>query len=493
MDHSEEHDRIVAEISRSDAGTDPFAAAVRATRMPMVITDPTQVDNPIVFANDAFLRLTGYDRSEIVGKNCRFLQGPKSDSDTVSLIRQAIVDKVPVELDLLNYKKSGETFWNRVLISPVFDETGVLSYFFASQLDVTIEREKLVFLEQRGRDLEAQVAGRTAALRSSEDQLRFTLEAGELGYWTFDPITKAVTLSDRCRQHFGLKPDEPVTYQGLIERILPEDREGREKALRRAIQNGHDYTVEYRVRWPNGEVHWLQIRGRSHDHNGGPGPELAGVVLDITEQKRGEEARYFLMRELNHRIKNIMATVQSIVQQTLRQVSSTALAGTTITARLQSMAAAQDALIHGDGSEGNLRDVVEGTLRPFREAYDDRFQVNGPDVLIPSQTVLSLSMALHELTTNAIKYGALSNDKGRVTIKWGITGQGGEDEFWLRWEEREGPPVSPPANRGFGTRMIERILAANTSGAANLTFQPEGVVFETSAPVRQAEIASIAN
>lgn len=102
-------------------------------------------------------------------------------------------------------------------------------------------------------------------------------------------------------------------------------------------------------------------------------------------------------------------------------------------------------------------------------------------------------MALHELTTNAIKYGALSNDKGRVTIKWGIAGQGGEDEFWLRWEEHEGPPVSPPANRGFGTRMIERILAANTSGAANLTFQPEGVVFEMSAPVRQAEIANIAN
>ena len=106
---------------------DPFAAAVRATRMPMVITDPSQPDNPIVFMNDAFTKLTGYSREEVMGRNCRFLQGPATNSDDVTRVRNAIARREPIEIDLLNYRKDGSNFWNRLLISPVFDETGTLT------------------------------------------------------------------------------------------------------------------------------------------------------------------------------------------------------------------------------------------------------------------------------------------------------------------------------------------------------------------------------
>ena len=179
-----------------------------------------------------------------------------------------------------------------------------------------------------------------------------------------------------------------------------------------------------------------------------------------------------------------MATVQSIVQQTLRQARTPAQALPEITARLQSMSAAQDALVYDNGREGTLSDVVEGTLKPFRDSYQQRLQVGGPDILVPSQTVVSLSMALHELTTNAIKYGALSNEDGRVTVSWGMVPQTAQPEFWLRWQETGGPAVTPPQSRGFGTRMIERILAANTNGSASLDFNPEGVCFKMSAPIR---------
>lgn len=135
--------------ARSSRG-DPFAASVRATRMAMIITDPRQPDNPIIYANDAFLRLTGYARLEVMGRNCRFLQGPGTDLDTVSRLRAAIRDETDIQAELLNYRKDGSTFHNALYISPVHDEDGTLLFFFASQLDVS-ERHALAAERDRTR------------------------------------------------------------------------------------------------------------------------------------------------------------------------------------------------------------------------------------------------------------------------------------------------------------------------------------------------------
>jgi PAS domain S-box-containing protein len=126
-------DKLKAESHRGD----PFAAAVRATRMPMIITDPSQYDNPIVFVNDAFLKLTGYTRLEVIGRNCRFLQGPETDSAAIDRLRDAIRQEVDVRVDLLNYRKDGSTFHNALFVGPVRNAEGTVVYFFASQLDVS--------------------------------------------------------------------------------------------------------------------------------------------------------------------------------------------------------------------------------------------------------------------------------------------------------------------------------------------------------------------
>ncbi len=126
-------DNLKAESNRGD----PFAAAVRATRMSMIVTDPRQYDNPIVFANDAFLHLTGYSRLEVTGRNCRFLQGPETDPASVDRIRAAVREAADIKVDLLNYRKDGTTFHNALYVGPVRDETGAVVYFFASQLDVS--------------------------------------------------------------------------------------------------------------------------------------------------------------------------------------------------------------------------------------------------------------------------------------------------------------------------------------------------------------------
>ncbi len=472
--------RIAAELTRTGASPDPFAAAVRATRMPMVITDPHQPDNPIVFVNDAFTRLTGYARDEILGRNCRFLQGPETDPADVARIRDAIACRVPIEIDLLNHKKGGEAFWNRLLVSPVFGEDGRLSYFFASQFDVTLERDRLVRL-QRDRDaLEREIERRSRALRRSEERLHFILKASRLGSWTLDLADMRLVASDSCKRNLGREPGEPLTFDDLVAAILPEDRERMQAAIRESIETGSDYDIEYRIRTPAGAVRWLQIRGQPFYDADGAALSMAGVTLDVTERKRGEEHRALLAEELNHRVKNSMATIQSIANQTLTHATSLAEARKAFNARLQSLSAAHDVLTRESWEGATLAEIVEESLRPFRSGAGSRFTIGGPPVRLPPRLALAFVMALHELATNAVKYGALSTDKGRVLLGWEATGDG---RLRLRWEETGGPPVSIPTRHGFGSRMIERVLAAEIGGTAVVEYRPGGVVAKVEAPL----------
>jgi PAS domain S-box-containing protein len=161
----------LTEALRHDHGRgDPFAAAVRATRMPMVITDPGQADNPIVFANEAFQLLTGYDRVEIIGRNCRFLQGPETDRSQVAKVRQAVAAGDNIELDLLNYRKDGSIFWNALYMSPVRNDDGDIQFFFASALDVTDRVEAQVAISHQKSLVEREVRRRTADLASALEE-----------------------------------------------------------------------------------------------------------------------------------------------------------------------------------------------------------------------------------------------------------------------------------------------------------------------------------
>lgn len=159
-------DKVIHETGPGD----PFAAAVRATRMPMVITDPGKPDNPIVFCNEAFQKLSGYSREEIIGRNCRFLQGPDTDKESVRRIHDAVASGKPIDIDLLNYRKDGTTFWNALYLSPVRNESGEIQFFFASQLDVTdrVEAQRTI-AEQKAiveREVEKRTADLTAALEA---------------------------------------------------------------------------------------------------------------------------------------------------------------------------------------------------------------------------------------------------------------------------------------------------------------------------------------
>ncbi|KAE8236392.1 hypothetical protein A4X03_0g9453 [Tilletia caries] len=191
------------------------------TPVAMVVSDPTLPDCPPIYVNAAFEKLTGFPAVEVAGRNRRFMQGPLTDPDDVARLRDAIEQREPVELDLLNHRRDGTPFWNRLMVGPVFCENGSLRYFVASQIDVTVERHRV--LEQDREALAAEVAQRDADLASHNARLRMALKSGALATWTLDLPECLLTASSGCKRVFGRPLGEPFTYQELLAAIHPED------------------------------------------------------------------------------------------------------------------------------------------------------------------------------------------------------------------------------------------------------------------------------
>ena len=204
---------------------------------------------------------------------------------------------------------------------------------------------------------------------------------------------------------------------------------------------------------------------------------IVSVSRDISDRKRHEEHLKLMMNELNHRVKNTLATVQSMASQTLRSSPSLAEARVRFEARLMSLSKAHDVLTREMWDGAPLSDIVERAIMPYGGPKQDRFAVSGPALRISAQMALAFAMTIHELCTNAVKYGALSNDKGKVTIVWSVSGRKKSLPLLkFRWSEKGGPPVAPPTSRGFGTRLIERSLASDLGGSVKITFARTGVV-----------------
>lgn len=283
------------DVSHLDDETNPFVAAVRATRVPMIITNPRIDDNPIIFANDAFCRLTGYDRAEILGRNCRFLQGAETSATDVRAIHEAVAAMEPIEIDIRNYRKSGEPFWNRLFLAPVFESSGTLAYFFANQLDVSRERNRLNGLESSNAALRAELTHRLDLHRDQERELNFALQAGKFGTWSINLENGELTSSVACRSLFGLSPDQRFTFDDRIAAIHPDDRATNLEAIERTRQEGSDYDQTYRIITPAGQVRWLSSRGQPFLNAQGQAIRLAGVSSDITGIRRAERMRLALV------------------------------------------------------------------------------------------------------------------------------------------------------------------------------------------------------
>jgi two-component sensor histidine kinase len=206
--------------------------------------------------------------------------------------------------------------------------------------------------------------------------------------------------------------------------------------------------------------------------------EIVGAVsaaLDISDRKRTEEHRVLLINELNHRVKNTLATVQAIAAQSFRRSKDSSSSRESFEARLMALSRAHDVLTDENWQGADLDEIIVRTLAPHRNDGASRIQIGGPMVRLSAKMALSISMAIHELATNAAKYGALSDDKGRVMVNWGVTRTANDRLLRIEWLEADGPPVAPPEHKGFGSRLIERSLAHELGGNTRIEYRPSGV------------------
>ncbi|MCF4125841.1 PAS domain-containing protein [Methylobacterium sp. SyP6R] len=213
------------------------------------------------------------------------------------------------------------------------------------------------------------------------------------------------------------------------------------------------------------------------------------VTRDFRAHKAAEEELRLLNGELAHRLKNVLAVVQSVTRQTLRNATDLRNAGESLSARLVALGTATDVLTNAAWRSADLRQLIEGALSPHG-SIGKRIRLAGPALTLQPQLAVALALALHELATNAAKYGSLSNDTGIVDVRWHEEGTGPEARFRLDWREQGGPPVTAPARRGFGSALIERTLSAYFGGTAEIDYRPDGLVFALDAPADAAILAS---
>ena len=457
------------------------------------------------------------------------------------------------------------------------------------------------------RDQIAQREAGAAALAESEARLRLALAAGRLGSWEYSLATRDVIASPECRAQFGLAANAPFTAAQWEAAIFREDFERHKATIKKSLKEGGDFEIDYRIRWPDGAIHWIEARGRTLLNTEGRAVAVAGVSLDVTarrtadaamreseehhrhtvelspqipwtatpdgkmnhvdarwltltgltraeamggwlhllhpddlagvsaayqrafaqgtpldiehrtrladgsykwfrsharprrrengaillwygatedihDRKRSEEHMLLMVNELNHRVKNTLAMVQAIAAQSFRNAGSLTEAREVFMGRLMVLAHAHDTLTTENWEGGYLREIVTRAINPHAIARERRFVVSGPELKVPPKMALAIAIALHELATNALKYGALTSDRGGVDVHWDVAPKP-NPRLHMVWREHGGPRVIKPTRRGFGSRLIEQGLAFQLGGTVEVDYAPEGVVCTVDAPL----------
>lgn len=320
------------------------------------------------------------------------------------------------------------------------------------------------------------------ALRARLRRLETVIDVTGLGLWEWNVRTGELAWNDRTRELFALESEGTVSIADYPNLVHPDDRVVvRDTYLRALNRADEDFFMEHRTAvQPHGRARWVQVRGRFFRDDEGV-RSVVGSAIDITDRKTAEERRSLLLRELAHRAKNGIAVMTAIVAQTARGAKTVPEFEQVLVGRLQSMAESQDLVTHAAGRALPMADLLGRALTPFDP---ERFDVDPHlrEVRVPSEIVVALALLLHELSTNAVKYGALSAPSGRVRLDL-AQARGGHAV--VSWVEAGGPPVMPRNRKGFGTRLIE-ISLRNNGGHVEGRFDPAGFRAEIHFPINAA-------
>ena len=363
-----------------------------------------------------------------------------------------------------------------VNVDPLHNAKGELVGAVNCFLDIT----------ERKRMDDALEASRLHALEQ-EQRLAATYEHAAIGISEIAPDGRFLRVNEAICAMTGYSREKLLAAR-LFRHTHPDDVDPDREAFRKQVAGALDfYSVEKRFIRKDKRVIWLSVRSSPVRDADDRLLYVVRVVQDITERKAWEQRQKLLMDELNHRVKNTLATVQSLAAQTARAARTPAAFRERFEGRLIALSKAHDQLTVHHWESADLRELLSGSLAPYAGAGTERVILRGEDFELRPRAVLTLAMAIHELTTNAAKYGALSVPGGRIEINWQpVHVDKGRPQLRIDWIEQGGPVVTVPDQRGFGSKLIEGSIAAELGGSAQLTFAPEGVRCEIVIPMQAA-------
>jgi PAS domain S-box-containing protein len=438
-------------------------------------------------ANAAMCKFLGYSEEDLLSRTVLGVTHPDDRHRSRVLGERLVAGKSDVfDVEKRYIRKDGKVVWARTTVNVIRDASGRPLRNVAVIQDLNARK-------QAEQDLQA-----------SKDRMQFALNAAQLGWWQYDPLRRVASGDARCQQILGFATHGDAHFQRILDfathglpiaeimtRVHPDDTERFQTAIEASLDPVNPRAAtEFRLGRGGGEIRWVEVHGLAYFEGAGDerrAVSIVGTVADITERKEREEERrerekkvQLLLREVNHRSKNILSVVYAIARQTAAKDREDFIER--FSERIQALSANQDLLVRNEWNRVEIEDLVRAQLAPFVDLIGSRVAVHGPRLGLKADSAQAIGLALHELATNAGKYGALSTRKGRVDICWRTDGQ----RLTMSWTECDGPPVSTPNQRGFGTTVIERLAEYSLDGTVDLSYPPSGLTWRLTCPVANA-------
>ncbi|MFL4994406.1 MAG: PAS domain-containing protein [Microvirga sp.] len=422
----------------------------------------------LTYTNERWVTYSGLPPEGALGHSWTAAIHPDDWARMTEELKPVMANEIPYTTEVRYRSAEGEYRWHIIRAAPVHNAaTGEFNGWVGTSVDI----HNLKLTE--------------AALRISEERLSLAQRAAGIGVFDWDVPAGKVTWTAEQERLFGLeKGTFGEDFSSWEARVLPKDLEPANRTIAEALaRHDPEINLAYRIRRPDGNIRTIDTTALFfYDDKGAP-LRMVGVNIDITRYKDAEHRQNLLIRELHHRVKNTLATVQAIVGSTARTASSIDEFYQGFVGRIVSLARTHNLLTEDLWQKAALEELVKTELGPYEDEARNRITIEGPHLELPSEAAVPIGMAIHELTTNAAKHGALSTFGGQVEVRWRV--EPGEERPMLHfsWVERGGPRVSTPTRQGFGTRLLQRVLATQLQADVSMNFIEEGLHFSMQMPI----------